>query len=118
MRRPRVAKTFGEGEIDKNALRRVIARQQFGVKRCYDRQLRKYPTLEGRIALEITISKNGRRASRVRILERSTYLGKASSRVLKRCIANVFRRARYPKVKGDSVGVPVVTVIIWLMRER
>ena len=103
---PRPVKTFGEGVIDKGALRRVLARQQFGVKRCYERQLKKKSALKGKLHLVVTIKSNSR-AGGIKIVRNTT-----GDSALKSCIEGLFKRVRYPNTKGGSVNVTVPILLM------
>lgn len=49
----------GPGTFDRELLVRMIRRRQSAIRACYERELRTTPTLEGQVAISMTIGDNG-----------------------------------------------------------
>lgn len=96
------------GGLDRSVIAEVIRRYQSQIRFCYERELQKNPSLEGRVAAEFTIDGTGR-VSNVRIQEDSVGSGGAVGR----CISQRIRRWRFPEPKG---GGEVIVSYPWTFR--
>ena len=83
---------------DPNEWRRFFNKKRRALQYCYEREIKRNPSLRGRIAVNITIAKN-RRASQVEVEENQL------NKTVENCIVRKIKRWRFPKVKGDSVEV-------------
>ena len=89
--------TGGTGVIPGDTVRRIVGRDIGAIKGCYERQLRRNPTLAGRIVVSFTIGGGGRV---VRATASQNTMGNAA---VAQCIAGRFRRMRFPEPDGGNV---------------
>lgn len=87
------------GTIDRGALSQSFRRYNNGLQNCYERGLKRNPSLRGKVALMVTISSSGA-VSRVNV--RQNTLGDAS---VISCMTAQARRWTFPKPDGGSVTV-------------
>jgi TonB family protein len=87
----------GTGILDAGEVRRVINSRLAAIKMCYERQLRRNPTLEGRVTIQFTISGSGTVSS---ASATENTLGDAE---VANCVASTFRRFRFTAPEGGSV---------------
>ncbi|MEO1268415.1 MAG: AgmX/PglI C-terminal domain-containing protein [Myxococcota bacterium] len=83
------------GSLDKKVIQRVVRKNLRGVKSCYERELRKNPSLEGRVEVTFAVLPTGRVAD-VRII-RNTVNDKVGQ-----CITTKVGRWVFPKPEGDG----------------
>jgi TonB family protein len=87
----------GSGVLDAGEVRHVINSRIAAIKMCYERQLRRNPTLEGRITIQFTIGGAGTVTS---ASATENTLGDAE---VGSCVASTFRRFRFTPPEGGSV---------------
>jgi TonB family protein len=80
----------------KAAVKRVVRRGIFAIRSCYQRALKRKPTLTGKLLLEITISKLGRPTS---VEVKNDTLGNP---MVSACIKGYARRWRFPPPPADG----------------
>lgn len=88
------------GKLDAGKLMRLVRRRSSQFKYCYERELKRNPSLQGKLKLRLTIAMNGR-VSETEIDENSL-----NSRVA-RCIIGRLKRWRYPKPQGEAATVVI-----------
>ena len=91
--------TFGTGKMDRNDIARVVRGRIRAVKSCYERELKKDPTLKGKIVMQFTIGEMGR------VTSSKVASSTMPSPAVGRCILGRIRRWRFPKPTGGSVTV-------------
>jgi len=89
-----------EGTLNQSKLRKLISRKRRTVQYCYERELKRTPSLSGKITVRITIALTGR-VSNVEIDDNSL-----NSRVA-RCITRKVKRWRFPKPEGEAATVAI-----------
>ena len=91
--------TFGTGKMDRSDIARVVRLRIRAVKSCYERELKKDPTLKGKIVVQFTIGPMGRVTN--------SKIGSSSMRnaAVGSCILGRIRSWRFPKPEGGSVTV-------------
>jgi len=89
------------GAMDRSLIAEVVERNLNPIRYCYERELQKDPTLEGRIVVQFLISADGRVAT---ASIRSTTLG---SPAVESCVVGRFLRMRFPA--SDQGGIVIVT---------
>ncbi|MEK7704191.1 MAG: AgmX/PglI C-terminal domain-containing protein [Myxococcota bacterium] len=88
-----------DGALDSEAIARVVKTRMRMVKDCYERELKRSPTLAGKIEIEFTIDSSGRvESARVS----SNRMG---SDAVASCIISRLQRWRFPAPDGGSVTV-------------
>lgn len=85
----------GTGSLDAGAVRMVVNRAMGGIKRCYESQLRRNPTLRGRVTVQFTVAGSGTVTS---ASAAESFDGDVGS-----CVVGVVRRLRFPAPEGGSV---------------
>lgn len=88
--------TGGEGQVDANAVARIIRGQLGGIRSCYERALRNNPSLAGRLEVSFTIGESGRVTS-----GRSSGLSAAPE--VGSCVVSRIRGLVFPAPSGGSV---------------
>jgi TonB family protein len=88
------------GSLDKEIIRRIFQRHRNEIRYCYEQQLQKNHTLEGRMVLELTIEDSGR-VTGSRIVESAI----ANDAELGACVTQAGRRWEFPKTLGASLVV-------------
>lgn len=88
------------GKLDRDIIRRIVRHYLGSIRYCYERELRKDPTLSGKIAVRFTIAPSGRVSASRAVVSTGTPS-------LDACVVARFRRMRFPAPKGG--GVVVVT---------
>lgn len=90
--------TGGEGQVDPNAVARIIRGQIGGIRGCYERELRNNPTLAGRLEMSFTIGASGR-------ITRISAGGPlaSSSPAVGSCVSSRLRGLVFPTPEGGSV---------------
>jgi len=86
-------------ELDGAAIARVVRRRMKSVQACYERELKRNPSLSGKIEVEFTIGENGR------IEEALIAYNGMGSKPVGNCIVSRIRRWKFPKPDGGSVTV-------------
>ena len=87
----------GAGRLDKAAVTQVFKRRQGALKHCYEKQLKRTPTLAGKVRFTFTIGPAGR------VIALSIVDDTAGSAELTRCIAERVREWRFPEPAGGAV---------------
>jgi TonB family protein len=85
----------GTGSLDSGAVRMVVNRAMGGIKRCYESQLRRNPTLRGRVTVTFTVAGSGTVSS--------ASASEAFNPDVGSCVVAVVRRLRFPAPEGGSV---------------
>jgi len=88
------------GQMDRVALSRAMASYSTQVRRCYDRRLKRMPTLRERIELRITIGTDGTVAN-------ATLRGEGHDAEVSECVLTVARRWTFQAPQGGPVTVNV-----------
>ena len=96
------------GGLDRSVIAEVIRRYQNQVRFCYERELQKNPSLEGRVAMQFTIDGTGRVSQAV--VQEDTV---GNNGAVGRCISQRIRRWRFPEPKG---GGEVIVNYPWTFR--
>jgi TonB family protein len=89
------------GSLGREAILRGVRQHQAQFKYCYEKQLLKDPTLEGKVTLKFVIAASGK------VQEASVEEATLKSEELQGCMLRAARRMVFPKPKGG--GVVVVT---------
>ncbi len=98
MKRGRPSIVGGSGGMDPDMIRRTVGRAIGGIKACYERSLRRAPTLMGRLQIEFTINTGGRvSAARVTDSTLPTEVGE--------CVIGRIRSLRFAPPDGGPVTV-------------
>jgi len=90
----------GVGNLDSGALMRLIRRKRSQFKYCYERELKRDPSLRVKLSVKVTVSVRGR-ASRTEIEENSLNRNVAS------CIIRGIKRWRFPKPTDGPTDVVI-----------
>ena len=85
------------GEIDKNAILRVIKRNQPKFERCYQTSLNEKTSVQGNLSMKWVISAKGR-GQNARSIESDI-----DSRTLKNCVANVLESLIFPEPPSGQI---------------
>ena len=96
MKRGNAAVTGGTGTLSGSEVRRVVSRAIGGIKACYERELRRNPTLGGRVTVRFTIGGGGRVVSAS--ASNNTITPSVGS-----CIVARIRSLRFPPPEGGNV---------------
>jgi hypothetical protein len=88
--------TGGEGQVDANAVARIIRGQLGGIRACYERELRNNPALSGRLEVSFTIGASGR-------ITRASTSGLAAAPAVGTCVTGRLRNLVFPTPEGGSV---------------
>lgn len=86
----------GTGLLDGNEVSRVLKERKSSIQLCYEKALRRNPTLAGKVKIQFTISGSGR-VSSVKVLENDV------SPEVGDCIAQTISRLRFPSPEGGDV---------------
>lgn len=84
------------GNLDKAIIARVVRQHLNMVWFCYERELAKNPSLEGKVVVKFTIGLKG---------EVTTATATGINADVATCVAGVFRRLEFPAPQGGSVDV-------------
>jgi TonB family protein len=88
----------GSGDFDSNLVIAMIKRRIGAIKACYERELRRNPTLAGKVTIEFTIQPRGN-VTGVKVTANTTGDGAVG-----KCVANAVARFRFnPGPEGGSV---------------
>jgi tetratricopeptide (TPR) repeat protein len=98
---PRVeqGKLVVRGSLDKEIIRRVVARHLNEVRFCYEKELMSKPELAGEVTVMFTISAEGSVVAA--IVQRSTM----NDAQVESCIAGAARRWEFPKPEGGGIVI-------------
>jgi TonB family protein len=89
----------GSGDFDQSVVVRMITTRRSAIQACYERELRQNPTLQGRVAIAMTIQESGS-VSGVRAAENTT-----GSDAVASCVVRVVQGFRFnPGPDGGSVS--------------
>ncbi|MEE8408341.1 MAG: AgmX/PglI C-terminal domain-containing protein [Myxococcota bacterium] len=88
-----------DGALDTAAIARVVRQRKRSLQDCYERELKRDPTLSGRIEIEFTIDESGR------VVEARVSANRMGSNGVGDCIVARIRRWRFPKPDGGDVTV-------------
>jgi TonB family protein len=89
----------GSGEFDSALVVRMIKTRIGAIRACYERELRRNPTLSGKVTIQFTIEERGN-VSGVKVSENTT-----SDDAVGECVANAIQRFRFnPGPQGGSVS--------------
>lgn len=89
-----------DGDLSGKAIANVVRRRIRAIKQCYERVLKRFPDLQGKIVVQFTISGDTGRVIKARI--ESNTMGNAE---VSSCILRRIRRWRFPKPEGGNVTV-------------
>jgi len=89
----------GSGQFDASAVVRVIKRQLRAIQRCYENELRRNPTLSGKVVVEFTIQPTGS------VTEARATANTTNDEAVASCVLSTIRRFRFndPAPEGGSV---------------
>lgn len=88
----------GSGEFDSAVVVRTIKARLGAIKGCYERELRRNPSLSGKVTIEFTIEERGN-VTGVTVAENTT-----GDSAVGKCVASAVRRFRFnPGPSGGSV---------------
>ena len=87
------------GSLDRSLIDKVIKRNMNQIRYCYQRQLTKNPKLKGNITVEFTIAKDGS------VSKASINKSTVNSKAVDNCVANRFKRFRFPQPKDDETVI-------------
>jgi TonB family protein len=89
----------GSGEFDSALVVQMIKTRIGAIRACYERELRRNPTLSGKVTIQFTIEERGN-VSGVKVSENTT-----SDDAVGQCVANAIQRFRFnPGPQGGSVS--------------
>lgn len=88
-----------DGSLDSAAIAKVVRRRIRSLQDCYERELKRDPSLSGKIEVEFTIGEDGR------IEEAAISNNAMGSDAVGSCIVSRVRRWRFPAPDGGSVTV-------------
>jgi tetratricopeptide (TPR) repeat protein len=87
------------GSLDKEIIRRIIRRHINEVKFCYERELTRNPSLQGRVMIQFTIGPLGNVPAA--LVQNSTM----NSPSVEQCIASAVRRWEFPRPPGGGIVI-------------
>ena len=88
-----------KGSLDKDIIRRVVHLHMNEVKYCYDQELVKKASLEGRVSVQFVISPQGQVLSSVL---QSTTMGNVR---VEKCVVDAVRRWPFPAPTGGGIAI-------------
>jgi hypothetical protein len=88
------------GQMDRSLVAAVVKRHRNQVRYCYERELVKEPTLEGRMVVKFVIGADGAVAS-------ASLTENTVNEAVGECVVGRFRRMRFPEPRGG--GIVIVT---------
>jgi hypothetical protein len=86
----------GKGTLSREALAELFDRGAASIKKCYERDLKRVPTLAGKLDFAIKIGRTGK-VEAIRI--KSSTL---KNKLVERCIATTIKRWKFPRPTGDA----------------
>lgn len=87
------------GTLDKDVIDAVVKRNMNQVRYCYQRELTKVPTLEGKIVVKFVITKDGTVSSAV------TKASTMASPAVEECVNGRFMRMQFPQPTGGGIVI-------------
>ncbi len=88
-----------DGALDSEAIAKVVRARKRMLQDCYERELKRDPSLSGRIEIEFTIGESGR-------VDEALVVGNTMGNdAVGACIVSRIRRWRFPKPDGGTVTV-------------
>ena len=93
------SEAIGTGVLSASSIERTVNRRKGALKNCYESELKKDPTLSGKIKVQFTIQPSGR-VSVARVIENTM-----GSQSVARCISSQVKRWRFPKPQGGDVTI-------------
>jgi TonB family protein len=87
------------GSIDKEIIRRIIRRHLNEVKYCYDAELFRSPSLEGRLAVQFTIGNEGR------VISSGLQSSTMDNGRVENCVVQAVRRWEFPRPAGGGIAI-------------
>ena len=88
-----------DGSLDSNAIAKVVKKRQRMIQDCYNKELKRDPSLKGKVEIEFTIGENGR-------IEEALVVGNTmGNKKVGNCIVGRLKRWKFPKPDGGSVTV-------------
>ncbi len=88
-----------DGSLDPKEVARYVRARLRSIQDCYNRELKRNPSLSGKIEIEFTIGENGR------VEDTEAITNKMGSSAVANCIMGRIKRWRFPKPDGGSVTV-------------
>ncbi|MBI3178287.1 MAG: energy transducer TonB, partial [Deltaproteobacteria bacterium] len=88
-----------DGALDASAIAKVVQARKRMLQDCYEKELKRDPSLQGKVEIEFTIGEDGSVASA------SIANNRMGSAAVGECIISRLRRWRFPKPDGGSVTV-------------
>lgn len=85
------------GYLDEGAVRATVGRRLGAIKACYERELRRTPTLAGRVTVAFTVGAIGR-VTRARVTQNTLGASEVGT-----CVARQFRAMRFPSPTNGDV---------------
>jgi len=95
-RRSKSTAVDGTGILDGAAVSKVLKQRMASIQACYERALRRDPTLGGKVKIQFTIAGSGR-VSSARVVSNDV------SDAVGNCVASAIKRLRFPPPEGGSV---------------
>ncbi|MEW5853878.1 MAG: AgmX/PglI C-terminal domain-containing protein [Myxococcota bacterium] len=86
-----------DGSLDPKVITKTIRARMAGFKACYENALKRSPNLQGKVTISFTIDEEGR------VSEASVENDTLGDPEVGRCIANLFKRIRFPKPDEGTV---------------
>ncbi len=96
VKRKNAAAVDGIGELDSKEVNRIIGQKMAAVKGCYERALRRNPSLKGKLVIRFTISGSGKVTFAVAVENDLTP-------EVAQCVVDAFKRFRFPEPEGGSL---------------
>jgi len=93
------SEAIGTGTLSSDRIQRTVRRRRGALKSCYESELKKDPSLSGKITVRFTIQPSGR-VSVAKITENTM-----GSSAVGRCISSQVKRWRFDKPSGGEVTV-------------
>jgi TonB family protein len=88
-----------DGSLDSNVIARYVRGRMRSIQDCYEKELKRDPSLAGKIEIEFTISESGD------VEDASVVTNQMGSDAVGNCIISRVKRWRFPKPDGGSVTV-------------
>lgn len=88
-----------DGSLDSGSIAKVVQKRMKSIQGCYNKELKRDPSLKGKVEIEFTIGENGR------IEEALTVGNTMGNKTVANCILRMLNRWKFPKPDGGSVTV-------------
>ena len=88
-----------DGSLDSGSIAKVVQKRMKSIQGCYNKELKRDPSLKGKVEIEFTIGENGR------IEEALTVGNTMGNKTVANCILRMLKRWKFPKPDGGSVTV-------------